>query len=43
MPTLEQMKIWQKMLADFGDFALRCNNLDDVLREASAGVGCAWH
>ena len=34
MPTLEQMKIRQKVLADFGDFALRCDSLDEVLHEA---------
>lgn len=34
MPTLEQMKVRQKVLADFGDFALRSDDLDDVLHEA---------
>ncbi len=34
MPTLEQMKSRQRVLADFGDFTLRCDNLDDVLQEA---------
>ena len=31
---MEQMKIRQKVLADFGDFALRSESLDDVLSEA---------
>ena len=34
MPTLEQMKVRQSVLANFGDFALRCDDLDDVLHEA---------
>lgn len=34
MPTLEQMKIRQRVLAEFGDFALRCDDLDEVLHEA---------
>ena len=34
VPTLEQMKIRQRVLADFGDFALRCDSLDEVLHEA---------
>lgn len=32
--TLEQMRSRQKVLADFGDFALRSESLDDVLHEA---------
>ncbi len=31
---MEQMKIKQKVLADFGDFALRSESLDEVLHEA---------
>lgn len=31
---MEQMNIKQKVLADFGDFALRSDSLDDVLHEA---------
>ena len=34
MPTLEQMKNRQRVLAEFGDFALRCDDLDEVLHEA---------
>ena len=34
MTTLEQMKIRQRVLAEFGDFALRCDDLDEVLHEA---------
>jgi two-component sensor histidine kinase len=31
---MEQMKIRQRVLSDFGDFALRSESLDDVLHEA---------
>ncbi|SDY92288.1 sensor histidine kinase [Citreimonas salinaria] len=34
MPNLEQMRARQKMLADFGHFALRSDDLDEVLHEA---------
>ena len=34
MPTLEKMRTRQKVLADFGEFALRCDSLDEVLLEA---------
>lgn len=34
MADLEQMKSRQKVLADFGDFALRSESLDEVLHEA---------
>src|SRR3954470_5563334 len=34
MPDLEQMVRRQRMLADFGEFALRSENLDEVLTEA---------
>lgn len=34
MPNLRQMKAQQKVLADFGDFALRSDTLDEVLIEA---------
>lgn len=34
MPTLEQMRLRQGVLAEFGDFALRCDSLDEVLHEA---------
>lgn len=34
MANLEQMKSRQKVLADFGDFALRSESLDEVLHEA---------
>ena len=38
-PDLEQMLRRQQVLADFGDFALRCETLDDVLTEACRLVG----
>jgi two-component sensor histidine kinase len=41
MPDLEQMMVRQKVLADFGEFALRCDTLDDVLTEACRLVGKA--
>lgn len=34
MATLEQMKSRQKVLAEFGDFALRSDSLDEVLHES---------
>lgn len=34
MPNLEQMRIRQKVLADFGDFVLHSDSLDEVLHEA---------
>ena len=34
MPTLEQMRIRQRVLADFGEFALGSDSLDEVLQEA---------
>ena len=34
VPTLEQMRIRQRVLADFGEFALRCDSLDEVLDKA---------
>ncbi|MEE7446541.1 histidine kinase [Methylobacterium radiotolerans] len=34
MPSLEQMKRRQQVLADFGEFALRSEHLDEVLAEA---------
>uniref|UniRef100_UPI0030137AAE GAF domain-containing protein n=1 Tax=Methylobacterium nigriterrae TaxID=3127512 RepID=UPI0030137AAE len=34
MPTLERMMKRQQVLADFGEFALRSENLDEVLTEA---------
>ncbi len=37
----EQMVVRQKVLADFGDFALRSENLDDILQEACRLVGDA--
>ena len=43
MPNLEQVRTRQKVLADFGDFALRSDSLDEVLHEAcrlvSDGLG----
>src|SRR3712207_1679683 len=39
MPDREQMMARQKVLADFGDFALRCDDLDEVLTEACRLVG----
>ena len=34
MPTAEQMRLRQRVLADFGDFALCSDSLDEVLHEA---------
>ena len=34
MAELEQMKSGQKMLADFVDFALRSDSLEEALQEA---------
>lgn len=39
MPDREQMMARQRVLADFGDFALRCEDLDEVLTEACRLVG----
>ena len=39
MPDLEQMVRRQRVLADFGEFALRCESLDEVLAEACRLVG----
>ncbi|MBL0405640.1 GAF domain-containing protein [Microvirga aerilata] len=41
MPDLEQMVKRQKALADFGDFALRNEDLDQILTEACRLVGDA--
>ena len=39
MPDHDQMKIQQRILADFGEFALRSKELDEVLAEACRLVG----
>jgi two-component sensor histidine kinase len=39
MPDREQMVVRQKVLASFGDFALRCEDLEAVLTEACRLVG----
>jgi GAF domain-containing protein len=39
MPDREQMMVRQRVIADFGDFALRRDNLDEVLAEACRLVG----
>jgi GAF domain-containing protein len=39
MPDREQMMARQKVLADFGDLALRSDDLDEVLTEACRLVG----
>jgi GAF domain-containing protein len=39
MPDLEQMIRRQQVLADFGEFTLRSDNLDEVLTEACRLVG----
>ncbi|MBP0495935.1 GAF domain-containing protein [Pararoseomonas indoligenes] len=39
MPDVEQMIQRQKMLADFGEFALRCDDLGEILQEACRLVG----
>ncbi len=39
MPDREQMVARQKVLADFGDFALRSDSLEDVLNQACCLVG----
>jgi two-component sensor histidine kinase len=39
MPDIEQMVKRQKVLADFGDFALRNEDLDEILTEACRLVG----
>ena len=39
MPTLEQMVRRQRVLADFGEFAMRGDNLDEVLNEGCRLVG----
>ena len=39
MPDLEQMTTRQQVLADFGEFALRSENLDEILTEACRLVG----
>ena len=39
MPNLEQMVRRQRMLADFGEFALRSDSLDEVLTKACRLVG----
>ncbi|MDR7039722.1 PAS domain S-box-containing protein [Methylobacterium sp. BE186] len=39
MPSQEQMMKRQQVLADFGEFALRSENLDEVLTEACRLVG----
>jgi GAF domain-containing protein len=41
MPDLEQMVRRQKVLADFGEFALRSDSLNEVLTEACRLVGDA--
>lgn len=41
MPNREQMITRQRVLADFGEFALRSDDLDDVLTEACRLVGGA--
>ena len=41
MPDRDQMVARQKVLADFGDFALRSDDLDNVLTEACRLVGDA--
>ncbi|WP_230533429.1 sensor histidine kinase [Microvirga roseola] len=41
MASYDQMMKRQKVLADFGDFALRCAELDDILNEACRLVGDA--
>lgn len=41
MPTREQMLKRQHVLAEFGDFALRSEDLDEVLTEACRLVGAA--
>lgn len=39
MPDREQMIKRQRVLADFGEYALRCQNLDEILTEACRLVG----
>ena len=39
MPDVGQMIQRQKVLADFGEFALRCDDLDEILQEACRLVG----
>jgi PAS domain S-box-containing protein len=39
MPDREQMMKRQQVLADFGEFALECQNLDEVLTQACRLVG----
>ena len=39
MPDLERMVRRQRVLADFGEFALRSESLDEVLAEACRLVG----
>jgi two-component sensor histidine kinase len=39
MPDFEQMVMRQRVLADFGDLALRSDDLDEVLSEACSLVG----
>ena len=39
MPDREQMMLRQRVLAEFGDLALRCEDLDEVLTEACRLVG----
>jgi PAS domain S-box-containing protein len=39
MPDLQQMVMRQRVLADFGDFTLRSDSLDEVLAEACRLVG----
>lgn len=39
MPRVEELMKRQQVLADFGDFAVRSDNLDDVLTEACRLVG----
>jgi PAS domain S-box-containing protein len=39
MPDVKQMVARQRVLADFGEFALRSDNLDEVLTEACRLVG----
>lgn len=41
MPYVEQLVARQKALGRFGDFALRCDSLDDILHEACRLVGDA--
>lgn len=39
MPTLDDMLVRQKVMGDFGEFALRCEDLQDILDKACHLVG----